>query len=137
MNIPELDDEWRSYWPEIMNKIENDAPLPELEKLLLLQSVTYNMEAARLSDAITPDQINLRKKEALRSLRTWTQLPRSVRQLAQFIRATRKQRDYVDWSGKKFSYMLQQLVDLAVDCLRKTGQSDTPFKTGDSTFANS
>ncbi|MGC2449731.1 MAG: hypothetical protein WA477_18945, partial [Candidatus Sulfotelmatobacter sp.] len=73
---------------------------------------------------LKPDQINLRKKETLRSLKYSMNVLMGVRILGKQINQMHKQRDYIDWNGKKFTYVVQQLVKLAVDCLRKTGQTE-------------
>lgn len=124
MDISELDQGQHSYLPEIRKKLEEDAPARELQTLIALEMICILRERERLMDALKPDQINLRKKETLRSLRNSNYVLRGVRLLGKQIKDMHKDRDYIDWDGKKFTYVLQQLVELAVNCLRKTGQSE-------------
>jgi hypothetical protein len=124
MDISELDHGRPSYLREIREKLEKHAPVRDVQRLIGVELVSILQERQQLTDALVPNQLNLRRKEVLRSLNHLKYLFMGVRILGKYINETHKRRDYIDWEGEKFSYVLQKLVDLAVDSLRKTGQSE-------------
>jgi hypothetical protein len=124
MDISQLDRGRPSYLREIMEKLENGAPVRDLQRLIALELASILQQRNLLIDALAPNQLNLRKKEVLRSLNHLKHLFTGVRTFSKYINETHKRRDYIDWEGEKFTYVLAELVKLAVDCLRKTGQSE-------------
>lgn len=128
MDISELDNARRSYLPEIMEKLKNDAPLSDVQRLVSQEMASILVERNRLVDALTPDQINLRKRETLRSLKVSKDLSTGVRILGKQINQMHKKRDDIDWKGRKFTYVVEQLLELAVECLRTTGQTEYAIK---------
>ena len=124
MDISELDHGRPSRLREISQKLENHAPPRDVQRLIGVEMASILLERQQLIDALVPNQLNLRRKEVLRSLNHLKYLFMGVRILGKHINQTHKRRDYIDWEGEKFIYVMQKLVDFAVDSLRKTGQSE-------------
>jgi hypothetical protein len=107
-----------------MNKLEQGAPVAELQRLIMLEMASIVKEGSHALDALAPNQLNLRTKETLRHLRRQRVQLRGLRELGRYIKHTHKSLDNIDWEGYKFIYVVDQLMELAVECLRKTGQTD-------------
>jgi len=128
MDIAKLENARRSYLPEIMEKLEKDAPVSDLQRLIALEMASILEERHRLINSLKPDQINLRKRETLRSLQYLKHASMGIRMLGMHIKQMHKWRDDIDWNGRKFTYVMNELVKLAVECLKKTGQTEHAIK---------
>jgi hypothetical protein len=124
MDISKLENARRSYLPEIMEKLEKDAPVSDLQRLIALEMASILKECDRLTNSIKPDQVNLRERQTRRALQYLRHESRGVRMLGMYIKQMHKRRDDIDWNGRKFTYVMNELVKLAVECLKKTGQSE-------------
>ncbi|MFZ0732727.1 MAG: hypothetical protein WAM79_10430 [Candidatus Sulfotelmatobacter sp.] len=128
MDISKLNNARHSFLPEIIEKLEKDAPVSDLQRLILQEMTSILAERYRLFNSLKPDQINLRKRETLRSLKLSTRVLMGVRMLGKQINQMHKQREYIDWKGRRLTYVVGQLLELAMECLRKTGQTDHAMK---------
>lgn len=113
-----------SFWPDFQKKLEEGAPTSELQRLITLQMASILLDAGEVIDAIAPNQRNLRYKKLRSHVRILYQQFRGARELGKYINMMRRDRNRIDPYGRRFTYVLEQLATLAIDCLRKTGQNE-------------
>jgi DNA-binding transcriptional MerR regulator len=113
-----------SYLPELTKKLDEGASPPEVQRLVSLEMVSIVAEQNRMLEALAPNQINLRAKETLRHLRRLGYQLKGLRELSRHLNQMHKRGEYINWQSRKFTYVVDQLVELAVQCLRTTSQSE-------------
>jgi hypothetical protein len=113
-----------SVWPDFQKLLLEGAPASQLQWLIIREMASLLAEVDEVLRAIAPNQRNLRERKLRKHLRILYAQVRGAGQLRRYLSLIRRDRNRIDWQGQRLTYVLEQIATLAVDCLRKTGQSD-------------